>query len=468
MLGTILPYVPLARRQYPRRKMMKTTPRPLNVCLAFSAVCASSILHAGIMAPAGSGRASFSPAVVQNWTSSISGLFDSRTPDLMALNPLLISLKGADLNDQKIRTALAPIYSAVQSQVLTLQANAAAAQAAPPNPALQQKYIALDILSDFQRPETRSPMAEFSRAYYDTLPIAEKEKIRSKLVMLKMESIAQALERTGIVTASVGNTGPFDRASSQPRVGLDAIAVGAPSDSSNKMPDAWKLRPASRRYRRLSGTSMAGPREADRHSDLLKRAAAPEASISPPPGIQQDLKTAAARGVPAREPDNINAKSHTIDETVKPTSQSDERPIPGEALGLVSALLAAWFLIPLSSLQELIYSAPLVSIPIIAFGGVALSYPWARLAAIVVRGSAGYENILGGFAMGILSLTGLTALPLLSALKLILIGTVLSGLLVKALNALAASPNNSIAGLWGIGFLSGIAAVLIQIIVNMS
>ncbi len=102
-------------------------------------------------------------------------------------------------------------------------ATAAAAQTAPANPVLAAKYLALNLLGDFQLPETRSQVAELSRTYHDALPSSEKAKIRAQLIMLHMESMASALgqtraddTRTGVVTASVGNTGPVRQTPNQP------------------------------------------------------------------------------------------------------------------------------------------------------------------------------------------------------------------------------------------------------------
>jgi hypothetical protein len=124
----------------------------------------------------------------------------------MTLNPILSSLRGVDLSDPKTRKVLAPVYAAVQSQVQTLQANAAPALGTPANPALATKYVAADILGNFQLPVTRSQVAELSRAHHDALPIEEKERIRASLVMLHMESIVKALGRTAMDDAWSGGS----------------------------------------------------------------------------------------------------------------------------------------------------------------------------------------------------------------------------------------------------------------------
>jgi hypothetical protein len=214
------------------RTTTHTIERRLNLVLAFAPVFLSSVVHgAGPVVAGESGRASFSPAVVQGWTSSIGGLFGSQAPDLMALNPIMSSLKGVDLSNPQMREALAPVFAAVQSQVQALQANAAA-QATFANPALATKLVAANILGDFQLTETRPRLAEFSRVYHDALPSEEKAKIRAKLLMLHMESMVEALGRTsvddaphGIVMMSAGNAAP-----------------------AQKIPDSWwKLQPAPKK-----------------------------------------------------------------------------------------------------------------------------------------------------------------------------------------------------------------------------
>ncbi|HAZ09261.1 MAG TPA: hypothetical protein DCZ01_12245 [Elusimicrobia bacterium] len=186
---------------------MNTIRCPLNFVLVILAVGMSSVIHgAGTMVPGKAGGASFSPTVVQDWTNSIGEFFGSQTPDLMTLNPILSSLRGVDLSDPKTREALAPVYAAVQSQVQTLQANVAPALGTPANPALATKYVAADILGNFQLPETRSQVAELSRAYHDALPIEEKERIRAGLVMLHMESIVKALGRMAMDDARIGGS----------------------------------------------------------------------------------------------------------------------------------------------------------------------------------------------------------------------------------------------------------------------
>ncbi len=185
--------------------------------------CLSSALQAGVVAPGRSGGASFSPAVVRDWTIAVGGLFNSSAPDLTTLNPLLSSLKGVDLSDLQTRTALAPVYATVQAQMQRLPTSAAAARAAPADPTLAAKYVALDLLGDFQLPGTRPQVAALSRAYHDALPSMEKEKIRAQLLMLHMESMAAALGQTQAdgaraetVTASIGDAGPIGRMPSRP------------------------------------------------------------------------------------------------------------------------------------------------------------------------------------------------------------------------------------------------------------
>lgn len=185
---------------------MYTLRLPLTVLLAFSAVCLTSSLHAGVVAPGRSGGSSFTPTVVQGWTDSIGGLFASPTPDLSTLNPMLSALKGSDLGDPN----LAPLRAAVRSQVETLRADVAAQ---PSNTATASKLVALDILGDFH-PETRSQMAELSRAYNAALPGTDQEKIQA--LRRQMTSMAQALGRTPEDGAKTGilenNTGPSNSA----------------------------------------------------------------------------------------------------------------------------------------------------------------------------------------------------------------------------------------------------------------
>jgi|CXWL01.1.fsa_nt_gi hypothetical protein len=174
---------------------MSALQRSVRFVLALSA-CLSSPLHAAVIeAPVKSGGASIAPASVQGYASSIGKLFSSATPDLMALSPVLSTLKGLDLNDPKTRQALSPVYAAVQDQARALEKMPATPQGAPSDSALASKYVALAMLGKFQLPETQERMAELSRAYHALLPNAEREKIRAKLVMLQMESMVEALGR---------------------------------------------------------------------------------------------------------------------------------------------------------------------------------------------------------------------------------------------------------------------------------
>ena len=194
-----------------------------NWALAVSIVCMSCVVHGvGTAAPRGSGGASFSPT---NFASSINGLFASQAPDLKILEPLMSSLQGVALGDP----SLAPVFAAVQSQVQALQLNAVAEQTASASPALAAKLIAADILRDFQLPGTRSQVARWSHVYHDALPGVEKERIRAQLIMLHMESMAEALGRTRADDSVSG-------------------VVNATDSSEKKNP--WKLQPSRRADRR--------------------------------------------------------------------------------------------------------------------------------------------------------------------------------------------------------------------------
>jgi hypothetical protein len=130
----------------------------------------------------------------------------------MALKPIMSSLKGADLSDPR----LAPVFAAVQAQVRTLKAAPPPAPGAPANPALATKYLAANILGDFQLPATRSQVSELSRAYHDSLPGEQQEKIRADLIALHMESMIHAL--------------------GQPAAGADETAVAGAAGSSRDRP----------------------------------------------------------------------------------------------------------------------------------------------------------------------------------------------------------------------------------------
>lgn len=220
---------------------MKTIRRHLNLYIAISAVSMSSIVHgAGTVVPGKSGGVSFSPTVVQGLNNSIVGFFGSSAPDLVALNPTLSSLKGIDLSNPEIRVALAPVFAAVQFQAQQVHELAAASPYSSVNAVLANKFIALDMLGGFQLPETRPQVAQLSRAYYDVLPAGQKEQIRTKLLMLKMESIVQALGVTaeGAEIPSRIAADPDTNSKGSQRAALSGIPT--------KMPDTWKLQPSQK------------------------------------------------------------------------------------------------------------------------------------------------------------------------------------------------------------------------------
>ena len=230
---------------------MNTLFRHTHVFLALTAVCMAGVARgAGIAASGEAGSAAFTPTAVQGITSSVGGLFASKAPDLMTLGPILSSLKGADLGDPQTRAALAPVFAAVQAQVQTLQSRALAldlakaqrggAPLAAETSALAAKYVALDVLRDFQLPETRSHVAEVSLAYHGELTGVEQASIRANLVMLHMESMAQALGRTN---ADEGRAGPVGK---EPQLRPVDVAAWAHSPS---VMSAWTLQPATARQR---------------------------------------------------------------------------------------------------------------------------------------------------------------------------------------------------------------------------